>query len=393
MSWRDLLEIVRGDLERNVRRTVLTMFGLMIGSAAVVTVTSVGLTGRAYAVRQLETLGTNLVYAWYDGPTPSPDDLTEDDFQEVADHATALAEVSRLATEYTLLNIRGEDYDVALVGTDGVYARVRNIVLREGRFISDSDVSAHRKVCVLSESLAARLFPSGPALGRMVRVETFDFQVIGVFQDVQSFSIPTELSQNAVIIPLSVLTILNSSNRIDRIYGQARDEALVDRATRQVTEILARNHGTDVTYRVGNLGEVLSVIHRVSRSLILVVGVVAAISLLVGGVGIMNIMLVTVRERTPEIGIRKALGAQRRQILDAFLLEAVVISLGGGLVGILVGSGIPVLLTTLFDVEIPISLVSVGLALALSAGVGIFFGYYPARRAARLEPVQALRYE
>jgi putative ABC transport system permease protein len=148
-----------------------------------------------------------------------------------------------------------------------------------------------------------------------------------------------------------------------------------------------------VTYRVGNLGEVLSVIHRVSRSLILVVGVVAAISVLVGGVGIMNIMLVTVRERTPEIGIRKALGARRRQILDAFLLEAVLISLGGGLVGILIGSGIPVLLTTLFDVEIPISLVSVGLALALSAGVGIFFGYYPARRAARLGPVQALRYE
>jgi len=393
MSWRDLLEIVRGDLERNVRRTVLTMFGLMIGSAAVVTVTSVGLTGRAYAVRQLETLGTNLIYAWYDGPTPSSDDLTEDDFQEVADHATALAEVSRLATEYTLLNIRGEEYDVALVGTDGVYARVRNIVLREGRFISDSDVGTRRKVCVLSESLAARLFPPGPALGRMMRVETFDFQVIGVFQDVQSFSIPTELSQNAVIIPLSVLTILNNSNRIDRIYGQARDEALVDRATRQVTEILARNHGTDVTYRVGNLGEVLSVIHRVSRSLILVVGVVAAISLLVGGVGIMNIMLVTVRERTPEIGIRKALGARRQQILGAFLLEAVLISVGGGLVGILIGSGIPVLLTTLFNVEIPISLVSVGLALALSAGVGIFFGYYPARRAARLEPVQALRYE
>ena len=393
MSWRDLFDIVRGDLERNLRRTILTMFGLMIGSAAVVTVTSVGLTGRAYAVRQLETLGTNLVYAWYDGPTPSPADLTEDDFQEIADHATALAEVSRLATEYTALDIRGEEYDVALVGTDGAYAHVRNIMLQEGRFISDSDVSTRRKVCVLSQSLAARLFPSRPALGRMVRVETFDFQVIGVFEDVHSFSIPTELSQNAVIIPLSVLTILNNSDRIDRVYGQARNQALVERATRQITEILARDHGPDVTYRVGNLSGVLNVIHRVSRSLILVVGVVAAISLLVGGVGIMNIMLVTVRERTPEIGIRKALGAQRRQILDAFLLEAILISLGGGLIGILIGCGIPVVLTTLFDVEIPVSLLSVGLALALSGGVGIFFGYYPARRAARLEPVQALRYE
>jgi len=393
MRLGDLLELVRGDLERNLRRTVLTMFGLIMGSAAVVAVTSVGLTGREYAVRQLETLGTNLIYAWYDGPSPSPNELTEDDYRDVAARATALAQVSRLATEYTTLDIRGEEYDAALVGTDGVYARVRNILVRQGRFISDADVTSRHKVCVLSESVAAKLFGNGQRLGRTVRVETFDLQVIGIFQDVQSFSIPTELSQNAVIIPLSVLTALNNSNRIDRIYGQARDGSLVERATRQVAEILARNHGSGVIYRVGNLGEVLNVIHRVSRSLILVVAVVAAISLLVGGVGIMNIMLVTVRERTPEIGIRKALGARPRQILDAFLLEAVIISLAGGAVGILIGSGVPVLLTALFDISIPISSLSVAFALVVSASVGIFFGYYPARRAARLDAVQALRYE
>jgi putative ABC transport system permease protein len=393
MRLRDLLELVRGDLKRNLRRTFLTMFGLIIGSAAVVTVTSVGLTGREYAVRQLETLGPNLIYAWYDGPTPSPNDLTEDDYLGVAAHATALAQVSRLATEYTTLNIRGEEFDTALVGTDGAYARVRNIVLRQGRFLSDADVTNRRKVCLISESLAAKLFGSSQRVGRSVRVETFGFQVIGIFEDVQSFSIPTELLQNAVIIPLTVLTALNNSNRIDRIYGQARDSSLVERATRQVADVLAHNHGSDVLYRVGNLSEVLHVIHRVSLSLILVVVTVAAISLVVGGVGIMNIMLVTVRERTPEIGIRKALGARRRQILDAFLLEAVIISLAGGLAGILIGSGIPVLLTVLFDIAVPISLLSVAFALVVSASVGIFFGYYPAQRAARLDAVQALRYE
>jgi len=393
MRLRDLLELVRGDLKRNLRRTFLTMFGLIIGSAAVVTVTSVGLTGREYAVRQLETLGPNLIYAWYDGPTPSPNDLTEDDYLGVAAHATALAQVSRLATEYTTLNIRGEEFDTALVGTDGAYARVRNIVLRQGRFLSDADVTNRRKVCLISESLAAKLFGSSQRLGRSVRIETFGFQVIGIFEDVQSFSIPTELLQNAVIIPLTVLTALNNSNRIDRIYGQARDSSLVERATRQVADVLAHNHGSDVLYRVGHLSDVLHVIHRVSLSLILVVVTVAAISLVVGGVGIMNIMLVTVRERTPEIGIRKALGARRRQILDAFLLEAVIISLAGGLAGILIGSGIPVLLTVLFDIAVPISLLSVAFALVVSASVGIFFGYYPAQRAARLDAVQALRYE
>ena len=160
-----------------------------------------------------------------------------------------------------------------------------------------------------------------------------------------------------------------------------------------MARILAANHGPGVIYRVGNLGEVLEVIHRVSFGLILVVVVVSAISLVVGGVGIMNIMLVTVRERTPEIGIRKALGARQRQILDVFLLEALVISLAGGAIGTLIGSGIPVLLTAVFGLSIPLSPISIAFALAVSAGVGIFFGYYPARRAARLDPVQALRYE
>jgi len=389
----DLFEIVRGDLERNLRRTILTMLGLIIGSAAVVTVTSIGLTGRQYVVRQLETLGSNLIYAWYDGPTPSPDDLTEDDYREVVAHASALSEVSRLALNYVILNVRGEDFDVAMVGTDGAYARVRNIVLRQGRFISDVDVTNRREVCVLSRSLASKLSGAGQPLGQKIRLEAIDFEVVGVFQDAQSFSIPTELSQNSAIIPISVLTTLNNSNRIDRIYAQARGRNLVERGTRQVAESLARNHGPGVTYRVGNLGEVLSVIQGVSRSLIIVVGVVSAISLLVGGVGIMNIMLVTVRERTPEIGIRKALGASPRQILDAFLLEAIVISIAGGAAGILIGCGIPVLLSTVFDVTIPISALSIIFAFSVSAGVGVLFGYYPAKRAARLDPVQALRSE
>lgn len=393
MRFRDLLEIVRGDLERNVRRTLLTMFGLIVGSAAVVAVTSVGLAGREYAVEQLESLGSNLVYAWYDGPTPSPNDLNEDDYHDIRARVTALAQVSRLATDSTTLNIQGEPYNVTLVGTDGVYARVRNIVLQEGRFISAFDLDDRRKVCVLSESLAFRLFGNGQRLGRLVPAEGFNFQVVGVFRDVHSFSIPTELSQNAMIIPLTVLAAMGNTNRVDRIYGQAKSSALVDRATQQMTQILAGNHGTDVIYRVGNLGEVLNVVHRVSSGLILLVSVVSAISLLVGGVGIMNIMLVTVRERTPEIGLRKALGATSRQILDAFLLEAVMISVTGGGLGILLGGGMPIILAAIFDVRIPVSSLSVILALVVASSVGVFFGYYPAHRAARLNPVQALRYD
>ena len=393
VSFEDLLEIVKGDLERNVRRTLLTMFGLTVGSAAVVIVTSIGLAGREYAVAQLESLGSNLIYASYDGPTPSPNDLTENDYHDVAERATALAQVSRLATDYTTLSVNGEEFNATIVGTDEVYARVRNIRLHEGRCISAFDIETRRKVCVLPESLATRLFGSGHQLGLLVHVESLDFQVIGIFQDVESFSIPTELSQNAIIVPISVLSMLNNSNNIGRIYGQAKSRLVVDRATRQVTQVLAANHGQDVIYRVGNLGEVLQVIHRVSRSLIVLVAVASAISLLVGGVGIMNIMLVTVKERTPEIGIRKALGARARDVLNAFLAEALLISIVGGVVGILIGGSMPVLLTVLFDVRIPVSVLSIVLALILSASVGIFFGYYPALRASQLNPAIAMRAE
>ncbi len=392
-NWSDLAEIVRGDLTRNLRRTFLTMFGLMVGSAAVVGVTSVGLTGRAYAVNELESLGSNLVYALYDGPTPSPNDLNEQDFRDVRARATALAIVSRVVHDYATLDIRGQPYDVSLVGTDGNYARVRNILMRQGRFINVFDVRDRRKVCVLSESLAQKLYGQGRQLGNLLPIDGLDFEVVGVFRDAHSFGIPTELTKNAVIIPLTVLDAIEGTSRVDRIYGQAKSRALVPLATRQIIHILAANHGPGVIYRVTNLNSVLSVIHRVSRGLILVVVVVSAISLLVGGVGIMNIMLVTVRERQPEIGLRKAIGARPRQILDAFLAESIVISLLGGLIGILLGAGIPFLVGATLGVKIPISPLSAAFALAVSALVGVAFGYYPARRAARLDPVTCLRAE
>jgi putative ABC transport system permease protein len=393
LPWRDLFEIVRRDLTQNVRRTLMTMFGLIVGSAAVVAVTSIGLAGRAYAVGQLESLGTNLVYALYDGPTPSPNDLTEEDFHDIATRVTAISLATRVVHDYTTMGIRGEPYIVSVVGADGNYARVRNILMKRGRFITPFDVENRRKVCVISQSLASALFGGGPALGNLIRVEDLDFEVVGVFKNVQSFSIPTELAQNAVIVPLTGLTGMTGSSRVDRIYVQAKSTALVDLATRQIHAVLAANHGRDVIYRVQNLNDVLKVIHRVSQSLILVVVVVSAISLLVGGVGIMNIMLVTVRERRREIGIRKAVGAQRGQILDAFLLEAVAISVLGGLIGIALGAAVPVALGAAFGVRMPVSLLSAGFALTISAGVGVIFGYVPARRAARLDPVVSIRAE
>jgi len=402
ISWSDLFSMVLQDLERNPWRTLLTMLGLVIGSAAVVAVASVGLTGRDYAIQQLETLGTNFMWVSYHGPSDQSAglgtssrtrELNERDFQEIQERVSALAAATRVVVFYTTVSQGGQTYPISLVGTDGDFARVRNLSVTDGRALTASDVSDRRKVCVLTRSLADKLYGQQRPLGRSLKIEDFNFDVIGVFRDVRTPGVETEISRDAVLVPISVARFFSSDTSIDTIYAQARSRELVDAATAQIRQVLARLHGRSDLYTVGNLGYFVRVVNRISASLMAAVILLAILALLVGGVGILNIMLISVSERTREIGVRVALGARPRQIPDAFLLEAVIISLAGGAVGILIGSGVPVLLTALFDISIPISSLSVAFALVVSASVGIFFGYYPARRAARLDAVQALRYE
>jgi len=402
ISWSDLFSMVLQDLERNPWRTLLTMLGLVIGSAAVVAVASVGLTGRDYAIQQLETLGTNFMWVSYHGPSDQSAglgtssrtrELNERDFQEIQERVSALAAATRVVVFYTTVSQGGQTYPISLVGTDGDFARVRNLSVTDGRALTASDVSDRRKVCVLTRSLADKLYGQQRPLGRSLKIEDFNFDVIGVFRDVRTLGVETEISRDAVLVPISVARFFSSDTSIDTIYAQARSRELVDAATAQIRQVLARLHGRSDLYTVGNLGYFVRVVNRISASLMAAVILLAILALLVGGVGILNIMLISVSERTREIGVRVALGARPRQIPDAFLLEAVIISLAGGAVGILIGSGVPVLLTALFDISIPISSLSVAFALVVSASVGIFFGYYPARRAARLDAVQALRYE
>ena len=402
ISWSDLFSMVLQDLERNPWRTLLTMLGLVIGSAAVVAVASVGLTGRDYAIQQLETLGTNFMWVSYHGPSDQSAglgtssrtrELNERDFQEIQERVSALAAATRVVVFYTTVSQGGQTYPISLVGTDGDFARVRNLSVTDGRALTASDVSDRRKVCVLTRSLADKLYGQQRPLGRSLKIEDFNFDVIGVFRDVRTPGVETEISRDAVLVPISVARFFSSDTSIDTIYAQARSRELVDAATAQIRQVLARLHGRSDLYTVGNLGYFVRVVNRISASLMAAVILLAILALLVGGVGILNIMLISVSERTREIGVRVALGARPRQTLDAFLLEAVIISLAGGAVGILIGSGVPVLLTALFDISIPISSLSVAFALVVSASVGIFFGYYPARRAARLDAVQALRYE
>jgi putative ABC transport system permease protein len=402
VTWPDLLAMVLQDLERNPWRTLLTMLGLVIGAAAVVAVASVGLAGRDYAIRQLETLGTNFMWVSYHGPSDESAastlgtgrrELSERDFEEIRENATALAAVTRIVVAYTALTQGGRTYPITLVGTDGDYARVRNLSLTEGRVLTEPDVNDRRKICVLSHSLAGKLYGRRSALGRSLRIEDFDFTVIGVFRDVHTPGVETEISREAVLIPISVARFFSRDTSIDTVYAQARSRELVGTAAAQVRQVLARLHGRSDLYTVGTLTYFVRVVQRISATLMGVVVILALLALLVGGVGILNIMLISVSERTREIGLRMAIGARRLEILRLFFLEALVISLTGGAVGILLGSLGPTLVGVAFDFPMPVSLLSIIVALAVSVLVGVAFGILPAIRAARLDPVVALRYE
>jgi putative ABC transport system permease protein len=400
IAWRELLTMVLHDLERFPRRTLLTILGLVIGSAAVVAVTSVGLAGRDYAIQQLESLGTNFIWVSYSGPSDaaggsrtSTREITEDDFQHVQNQAPAVAVASRVVVLYTGIFAGGRTYPISLVGTDGNFALVRNLTLDEGRPLVESDIRDRRKVCVVARSLADRLYGQESALHRELRIEDFNFDVVGVFRDVHTPGVETEISHDAVLIPISVARFFTEGNAIDTIYAQARSRSLLDVAVDQIGQVLVRHHGHSDLYTVNTLKYFVEIVHRISLGLMAVIILLAVIALIVGGVGIFNIMTITVSERTREIGVRVAIGARRREILRLFFLETLVISLTGGAVGILLGSLGPVLVQFAFDFPMPVSLVSVAVALLVSMAVGISFGIWPAMRAARLDPIEALRYE
>jgi putative ABC transport system permease protein len=291
--------------------------------------------------------------------------------------------------------IGGRERDVKVIGTDEYYARVRNHVLGAGRFLDATDVSLGDKVTLLTERLAQRLFGSqAGAIGEVIKLHGLQFTVIGTFRERTSTFGASELSEESVVIPITVGRYFVPVERVDPFYIQARTAADVKPVTEGVKALLESRHRAGAKYTVENLASILEVAEQIAEVLTLVLFLVALITLVISGIGIMNIMLVTVTERTKEIGLRKAVGASRAAILGQFLFEAVLISVGGGMLGILAGVALPTALRYFApEYAVPVSSTAVAVAFAVSFLVGIVFGMLPANRAAALSPTEALRYE
>jgi putative ABC transport system permease protein len=282
-----------------------------------------------------------------------------------------------------------------VLGSDDQYKTVRNLIILAGRFMDANDVAIRNKVAMLTEDLARKLYGSQQAaVGQILKLHGLQFTVIGTFKEKTSSFGMSELTAETILIPITVLRYFTSSERIDPLYVQVRDAADVPAVTREVRQIIEGRHREGARYRVENLSGILEAAQNIATILTLVLIMVSAIALIISGIGIMNIMLVTVTERTREIGVRMAIGASRRWVLHQFLLEAVLISVGGGVVGILAGVALPLSVQFFTDqFAIPISVWSILIAFGVSALVGLVFGIIPANRASRLNPTEALRYE
>jgi putative ABC transport system permease protein len=394
-TWMVALEA----LWANKMRAFLTTLGVVIGSACIVLVVTVALSGRRYVITQIEGVGSNLVYARLDiDPNQASmlqDELSVEDMNAAKASIPGVVMVAGTRGMQSSVLAGSVERNVSLVGVTEGFQQIRNLLILRGRFLDADDVTSHSRVCLITTQLAALMFPFADPIGHSLRVGELSFTVIGVFRErVETFGL-SEIQDYSVLVPFPLMKYYLGDTSLEMLYLQERTPEGVVPATRQLEALLHSRHPTRARYSVMNLSSILEAARAIGLALTIVLVLIGFIALLVSGIGIMNIMLVTVRERTREIGIRKAIGARRSEILSQFLLEAFLISGFGSVLGILIAVAIPVMVQPLLpgNLRVPVPWQSVALAFLVSCSVGVFFGYLPAERAAQLQPTESLRYE
>lgn len=388
-------------LRANRLRTFLTGLGLIIGNASVILVVTISLASKDLILDQIRGIGSNLIYAYYQAGGENSAKVQADfvklsDVQAIRDTlGNSIIAASAVMTTHDQIVVAGKIRTVAVDGVDANYSRVRNLMILRGRTFDQSDISLRERVAMLTDKLAIRIFGSqDAAIGQTIKISQLQFTVIGTFREKTSTFGQGEISEETILIPVTVMKYFLQYERVEPVYVEVRNAADVPAVTQQVNDLLEGRHRAGARYDVHNLTAILDTANSIANVLTVVLIIVSAIALIISGIGIMNIMLVTVTERTREIGLRMAVGASRREVMLQFLVEAVLISLAGGTIGIILGLSLPITVRVLTNaVRVPISPISIMVAFLVSFTVGVGFGLLPARRASQLNPTEALRYE
>ena len=387
MKFSQALKMAFVALKGNKMRSFLTMLGIIIGVVAVTLLISVvqGATGEITG--QIESLGSNLLQVSMLGTEPTY--LTLSDLDKLKDDPS-IYDVTGIVSRTVNVTAGVEDGDYAVEGVTDSYQQITGQVIDQGRFICDIDVEAHTNNAVVGTDVADELFGTKDCIGNTLEIKGYDFTVVGLLEPSDTM---LANKNTTIIIPLTTAQRMFANKEFGTLYVSATAPDTVDAAEDATDDFLIRELGSDDNYMIINQNAIIEVMNEVMSVMTILLSGIAAISLLVGGIGIMNIMLVSVTERTREIGIRKAIGAQRTDILSQFLIEAVVLSVAGGIIGVgLSYLGLQVIGTAM-EISMGMSVGTIVLALGFSAFVGVVFGIYPANKAATLKPIDALRYE
>ncbi|MFB2892091.1 ABC transporter permease [Aerosakkonemataceae cyanobacterium BLCC-F50] len=401
----DIVESVKmatTTLVANKLRSTLTMLGIIIGNASVIAMVGIGQGAQKLASEQFESLGPNVLFIIPGNQNAQrnrdiPKTLILDDAKAIASQVPSVTDVapqiqSRLPVVYSNKNTNTQ-----IIGVTPEFLPVRSFDLAKGRFISEQDLKSNNQVAILGSDVVGKLFGSQNPIGEKIRIRNLSFLVIGVMEQKGSFLGNNQ--DDTIFIPLTTM-----SNRlrgrtspygteVDFIAVSARDANSIGAAQFQISNLLRLRHKitTEDDFTVRTQRDVLQIVGTITGALTLMLAAIAGISLFVGGIGVMNIMLVSVTERTQEIGLRKAIGATQQDILIQFMIEAIILSAAGGIVGTIIGVGGVTLVGALTPLKAGISPVAIVLAVGISGGIGLFFGVVPAQRAAKLDPIVALR--
>ncbi|MHB1957679.1 MAG: ABC transporter permease [Acidobacteriaceae bacterium] len=396
MVLSEILSLAFDSFRNNKVRFALTALGMVMGSASVILVVTIGLTGKQYAINLIQGIGANMVVADCQCGGMNPDSLTNDDLVAVDEQVPGILWSSPMLEMQVPISFGdGKVKDILVLGVSPEYKDVRNLVVLSGRFFDEEDTISHAKVAVVTVPFAESLFGSADrAMNKTFTVRGIPFTIIGTFREkVPTFGM-SEIAKQTILIPYPVGRYFTGTNAVKQLFFSVRNFRDTPRARNEIAKIIQSRHRPGSVYDVVEYTALVDTASHIADIMTLVLLLVSAVTLAVSGVGIMNIMLATVRSRIREIGIRKAVGATYREIQLQFLAEAILISLSGGIIGTFLGLALPLSVRFILPAyTIPISPWSVVISLSTAMVVGILFGTLPATRAAQMDPVESLKYE